>query len=219
MFNRELVYLYENVLTGNLDKIPDYLFRNEREREENALYIIRYAFETYLRWSPQDVKNYITLEIIQRLKLDRYLKYINTPPYIQLSNKHDIFYIAAKLYPDEIKFDEKKLVLRVYKKILSRDLKRFPKDYLSGYDGYVRSQLCFRYMVTQFMSFGSIDEIYEFFGTRKCKKAMEKYHLMNVCQKLYTTPLDYMHESLSDRQKDELLYLYYLYLNIILKAK
>ena len=74
----------------------------------------------------------MTHRILKMLKLEALLKYITFPSVIQIEEDRDLFYLAVKLYPKKIKYNEKDLILRVYKRVLKGDMKRFPKQFLAG---------------------------------------------------------------------------------------
>jgi hypothetical protein len=177
--------------------------------EKYALYIIRYAIETYLLWKPEEIVLYLNQDIISKLKLTRFLGKVITPGYVDLKEDADLYYLAAKIYPDEIHFSEKDMILRVYKEVSSGIRPRFPKKYLSGYEGYKRVELCFRYMVTQKCSFSSIEEAYDFFATREGSKMLSENHLKQVCSSMYDSPVELLHKALLKKDRDELLYAYH----------
>ena len=97
-------------------------------------------------------------------------------------------------------------------------MKRFPKQFLAGADGLYRAKLCFHYMVTQYLTFTSIEDMYRFFSSRGGAVALRKYRLSQVCKDLFEYNVDFLHESLSEDQKDELLYHYYRFSNIYKKG-
>lgn len=219
MYSRELIFEYENVLTENKPSVNPFLFnRGDYENERKALYIMRYAIQTYLRWNPYEVRDHMTHRILKMLKLEALLKYITFPSVIQIEEDRDLFYLAVKLYPKQIKYNEKDLILRVYKRVLKGDMKRFPKQFLAGVDGLYRAKLCFHYMVTQYLTFTGIEDMYRFFSSRGGAVALRKYRLSQVCKDLFEYNVDFLHESLSEDQKDELLYHYYRFSNIYKKG-
>lgn len=51
----DVINEYEQVLIGNLPKIPPRLFQNEPSANEHlALSVFRYAIEKLLRWTPME---------------------------------------------------------------------------------------------------------------------------------------------------------------------
>lgn len=210
IINRELIYDYENMLIGKKSTMSSYLFsKSPYENEKKALYVIDYAIKTYLRWGPEQVRDCLTLEVIKKLKFDKLLDYIRFPGVIQIDRNDDLFYLAVKLYPRQIHYNEIELIIRVYKKVLNGKIQRFPKEFLTGATGLYRATLCFRYMISQFLNFESIEEMYTFFSSSAGSRELRKYRLATVSKDLFVSDIDYLHESLPMSQKDELFYIYY----------
>lgn len=203
-----LYYEYEQVLLGKKTSMPSYYFKYTDDNSENhALCIIRYAVENYLRWTPEQLKNNFTKEIAAQLKLESLIKYVHFPP--ELDPERDYFYIAYAIYPERLKLDLKTLVLTTYKNVLNGDLAKFPKQYLSGTQGMMRACICFQYMISQYFVFNDVKEMYHFFSTSAASKALKQYRLNNICNEMFEHPIDYLHESLPNVQKDEFWYHYY----------
>lgn len=210
MFQRELIFEYESVLTGKKNNISSYLFsQGNYENERKALYIIDYAIQTYLGWTPEEVRDHMNNDILKKLHLTKLLSYIDFPATIQIQNDEDVFYLAVKLYPDKIHYNKTDLILRVYKRVMNGSIQRFPKEYLSDADGLYRAKICFRFMMRQYLTFSSVDEMYSFFASKSGSRELRKYRLASVSRDLFETHIDFLHESLPDSQKDDLLYAYY----------
>lgn len=215
MYSRELIFEYENVLTENKAVVNPLLFnRGDYENEKKALFIIRYAVHTYLRWNPYEVRDHMSHKVLSMLKLEPLLKYITFPAVIEIDNDRDLFYLAVKLYPNIIRYNEDDLILRVYKRVLNGNMQRFPKQFLTGADGLYRAKLCMHYMITQFLTFTSVEDMYRFFSLRKGAITLKQYRLSQVCKDLFEYNIDFLHESLSNNQKDELLYHFYRFKTI-----
>ena len=203
-----LLYEYEQVLLGNKTAIPPYYFKYGDDTSKNyALYIIKFAVEKYLRWDPQDMKDHFTKEIAIQMKLEQLMKYIDFPP--ELNRDTDYYYLATYLYPNSVKIDIKELVLRTYKDVLSGNLCKFPKEYLSGTQGMMRAGICLQYMINQHLTFHTVKDMYKYFSEPTGAKILKEYRLNNICNEIYEHPIDYLHESLPERQKDEFWYHYY----------
>ena len=99
--------------------------------------------------------------------------------------------------------------MRTYKEVLDGKLYKFPKEYLSGSMGVLRACVCFQYMVSQYLPFNNIEEMYNFFSTTNGIKALKRYRLYAICTEIFDYPIDYLHEALSERQKNEFFYHYY----------
>ncbi len=207
MGKQELYSEYEKILLGKKHNYPSSFFNGTpKNSEDNACEIMRYAFRL-LRWTPQDVFHHLNKDVMRLMKLDVLLKYINYPE--ELNNKEDLYYIAHILYPKQIPYNIQELTLNVYKKVLNREIYTFPKKYLQGELGTVRLKICFVYMIREYFAFHTIGEIYDFFASNKGTKALLQYGLLNVSNTLFETPIDLLHESLSESQKNDFYYQYY----------
>lgn len=203
-----LLYEYEQILLGNKVSFSPYYFKyGDDTARNNALYIIKFALEKYLRWSPFDIKNHFSREISEKMKLEPLMKHITFPA--ELNKDTDYYYFATLLYPDIVKFDTKDLVLQVYRNVLEGKLCKFPKEYLSGTQGMYKAGICLQYMLNQHCTFKDIREMYEFFSGPAGGKMLKKYRLIAICNEIYVHPIDYLHESLPVAQKDEFWYHYY----------
>ena len=95
-----------------------------------------------------------------------------------------------------------------------RALFKFPKEYMTGINGLVRAGLCLQYMIMTFFAFHSIEEMYDFFAdTQKAISALKKYRLYAVYSELFDSPLDFLHCSLPEDQRNDTLYNYYKFVN------
>ncbi|RHB42220.1 hypothetical protein DW886_17020 [Enterocloster aldenensis] len=205
MDKQVLLYEYEQILLGNKTGFAPYYFKYGDDTSQNyALYIIKFAVETYLGWDPWDFKNHYNQEISKQLKLEPLMKYIDYPP--ELDKTKDYYYLAALIYPEIINIDIKELVLRTYKDVLDGKLCKFPKEYLSGTKGMMRASICLQYMLSQNYTFSSIKAMYKFFSEPAGSRALKKFRLSNICNEIYEHPLDYLHESLPKGQQDEYWY-------------
>ena len=209
MMQNDILYEYETVLIGKKNAMSNYFFTgNEERNEKRALYVFKYAIEFYLGWSPKQAISHLDWKIIRLMKLDQLLKYIIFPP--EMNEKDDIYIILGKLYPNLVKLDEKEITLKVYKRVLEKDLYKFPKEYLSGDEqGRYRAIICFQYMLSQFTSFNNAQEMYKFFSTSNGTKILKKYRLSIACISMFEHPIDFLHASLPSDARDDFWYRYY----------
>jgi len=199
---------YEDLLVGKRKTLSPYYFNyNTTGNMRLALQIAKYAFDTYLGWSPDQLRDCLTIDVVERLKLHGLIRYIAFPP--ELDSTKDLFYIAWLLYPATVHFSEKDLVLRVYKNLLAKKIQKYPKEFFTGRDGLTRAQVCLRYMIEQYLPVKSIDELYEYFGTQKSVRFMRQNKLLVVCNDLFYTPVEFLHKSLHKNQQNVFLYRYY----------
>lgn len=208
MTEREIKSEYENILLRKKKNYSSSLFNSSDENnEKTALVIMRYAFESFLQWTPQDIKNCINWEILQTMKLDTLIKHIKFPG--ELTPRTDLDYIAHLLYPNIIHFDSKEKTLRIYKNVLSKKVYRYPREFWEGPEGEARARFCLRYMLQNCMVFHNVEEIYKAFSGREGIKILKDYQLYVPCELIFGSPVDYLHVTLSQSQKDEFLYHYY----------
>lgn len=205
MQNTGVLYEYELILLCKKNSFSPYFFNFSPEYNERmALDVFRYAIEYYLNWSPKEASIYLDKDVLDMMKLTQILKFIRFP--CELDPNRDFFYIAHLLYPKIIHFDEKELILRTYKEVLSGKLYKFPKEYLSDSMGMTRACICLQYMISQYLQFSSIEDMYHFFSTSEGTKTLKKYRLYAICTDMFEYPIDFLHESLSTKQKNEFFY-------------
>ena len=205
---RSAIAEYEDMLIGKRQAMPAYYFNyNANGNMKLTLQIMKYAFDTYLQWSPEQLRDCLTYEILERLKLQFLLRHIVFP--VELDSAKDLFYIAWKLYPKTVHFNEKDLILRVYKNLLDKKIQKYPKEFFDGRQGDLRAQVCLRYMIEQFLPFNAIDELYDYFASVKCVRVLRQNKLLIACRDLYDTPVEYLHKSLSKEQQNQFLYRFY----------
>lgn len=207
-FLKSAIAEYEDTLVGKRKSVSVYYFSyGESGNMRLALQIMQYAFETYLKWEPLVLRDYLTFEVLDRLKLRFLLKYIVFPP--ELNSKEDLFYIAWLIYPKTIHYGAKELTLRVYQKLMDKEIQKFPKEFFTGRDGVTRSQICLRYVIEHQLNLSSIKALYEYFSTDACTKMLRKNKLLVVSRDLYDSQVDYLHSSLAEEQRDEFWFRYY----------
>lgn len=205
----EILYEYEMILLNKKTTFSSFFFSENAERnEKKALYVFRFAIENYLRWTPEQTKSCINYAIIDELKLNSLLKYIRFPP--ELDERDNMFVLVGKIYPNVVQLNPKEITLKVYKRVLEKDLYKFPKEYLSGdQKGRNRAIVCFQYMLSQFTNFKNTKEMYCYFSTANGPKLLKKYRLNVACVSLFVYPIDFLHSALPKNQKDEFWYRYY----------
>lgn len=207
-FLKSAIAEYEDTLVGKRKSVSTFYFSyGESGNMKLALQIMQHAFETYLKWEPQVLRDYLTQEVLERLKLKGLLRYIVFPP--ELNAKEDLFYIAWLIYPQTVHYGKKDLTLRVYRKLLDKEIQKFPKEFFTGSEGVTRTQICLRYMVEHYLQITSVKELYAFFATEECIKTLRKYKLLTICRDLYDSPVEYLHSSISREQQDVFWFRYY----------
>lgn len=117
----DVINEYEQVLIGNLPKIPPRLFQNEPSANEHlALSVFRYAIEKLLRWTPMEAYRLFSPAVIETMKLTQLLNYINFPTELTKDNTEYIVYL---IYPKEVPYDFAKYVIKVYRQVLNGEIR------------------------------------------------------------------------------------------------
>lgn len=207
MNSKELYSEYEKLLLGKKKNFPGAFWHSTPAiSRRNALTIIRYAVEKLLGWTPQDVADAFTLNLMHMMKLHTLLKYLDIPNVYE--GGFDAEYIAHLLYPREISYDPARVTLDVYEYVISDKIHAYPKRFFYDEDGAVRAKICLSYVLRTKLFFTSLEEMYARFASQEGQQILTDYHLTNAAL-LFDSPLDYLHQSLSAAQKNEFLYNYY----------
>ena len=201
----ELIYEYERVLTGQTRSMESFFFLgSDAQNQETALHIVRYVVEKYLKWTPDEMEAYFDEKIIKQMRLESVIKYIKIPPEL---SEHSYFYIAHLLYPDKIRYDEDELTIQMYSDILSGKRTKFIKNYMEGPEGHIRACVCLRYVIENYLTeIHGIQELYRYFSSPKIMPWLRKFKLIKPCTDMFMTPVDILHESLSEEQQDNTLF-------------
>ena len=201
---------YEEILIGNRKKISsNYFLFDKKGNERVALSVIRYAIENLLGWYVHNAIKLFNSNYISFMKLDQMVKYIVFPSDV---TKDDTEYILYLLYPKYVDYDIKRYTLRIYEKVMNNE-GRYPKDYMYGYLGMLRAKICLQYAINQNLLFKSADDLYNFFASKDCIKYLKQNKLYQLYVSFYSTPLEYMHDSMPSSVKNEFLFHNYMFLN------
>ena len=206
--NRAIYYEYEQLLLGHTKELSSFVFPESKEMAQKmVLDIFRYAFESYLGWTPEDVRDNTDMSVLDIMKLRPLLKFITFPP--EADDRLLFLYIASMLYPERIRYGEKEAVISIYKRINSKGpdrILKYPKEFFSGLSGKRRLKMCFGYMLENFLPVTRIEVLYQIFGGAKGVRYLKRYKLMSACQNMYDSPLEMLHDTLSEEQRDEYLF-------------
>lgn len=207
------VHEYEQVLCGAKPSISPYYFNEQPAvNERKALELVKYVLEEYLHWTPEYAYSHLTMELVNNLKLASVIKLINLPA--ACAPDTDVYTVVAKIYPNRIKIDFRKLTLLVYQRILHREAKKFPKMFFSGSDGIARMTLCLRYSMAQSKIFESTRDIYKFFASQEGRKWLRDKRLAPHIPLLFpaNSNLAFVHHALHDASS-EFWYHYYTFVS------
>ena len=198
---------YDNILAGNQDDFSSAYIKKEAEQED-YMELMRYFFEEIMGWGPVEIEKYVTFDVIERMHMSKILGKIEFPS--ELDKEKDLFYLSNILYPTSSTNDKRTVILTVYKKVLTGELKKFPKNFffLADSDNYYF--VCLNYAMKENLFFKSIEEVYAFFAdTDRASMFLESVRLLVPCRDNYDIPLDMIHDFLPCDQKDDSCYSYY----------
>lgn len=199
---------YDDVLMGRRKTFSSALMAKEQGPHMCAE-LLRNIFSIYLHWTPVDVREKLTPEVVHRLKIAPLIKRIPCPPEVDPSK--EMYYVAWYLYPETRNIQEPELIIKLYTDILEGKVKKFPGGYFDGNDGYLRAHILFLTMVREYLPpFENLDALYRFFASPEGKNCIVRYKLVVPLHELYGSALAFLHDSLPWVQKDEYLYQRYL---------
>ena len=195
---------YEDILLGKRKDFSS-VYMGKNASQTNIKSILKFAFEELLGWTPETVRDYTDHNLIKALHLERPVKKLYFPP--EVSRETDLFYLAGILYPETIHFSKKELILKVYQEVLDGKIAKYPKNFFTSSDGKLTACTCLYYALKQFLNITSIDELYAYFADRTQANAfLKRVRLKVPCDDIYEYPIDMLHDSLPETQRDELCY-------------
>ena len=197
---------YDEVLMGKR-KTYSASCMNKSQGPRISADMLHYIFSYYLRWTPEQVRDCLTPEIVKAMRLESLINRIPAPP--EIDRETDLYFIAWHIYPHTVNISKAELVVKVYMDVLSGRASKFPKNYFDGNDGYVRARLLFLIMVREYLSFESQEAMYAHFASDIGRRAIQQYKLNVPLRELYSSPLDYLHDALPQQQRSEELYVRY----------
>jgi hypothetical protein len=209
--SQNLLYEYQLLLLGRIPSIQPDLFDGEaKQKEKCALDIVRYAVEQLLRWSPKEMAAKFNADVIARLKLTKIVSYISFPP--EADKKRDYFVYAHKLYPEIIPMNLYTLTILTYNNVHEKHLVKFPKGFFDDNLGRTRALLCMNYALAKDGKFQSIQELYKAFTETSGVQFIQRHRLDLARRLSWEYPIDFVRESLSRNDRDEMWHHYYKFL-------
>ena len=198
---------YEEVLLGKKGKYSFWYCTGNAEYDEKlALDVMRYAFEKLLKWTPEMINECKDIAVLEKMKLYYIYKQKIIHPYRK--TQFSIFnLIASKMYPDKITLDGKSNTISIYKKVLSGEYVKFPKNFFSTTEGILKFGYCLRYALTEIIGFTSAKELYDMFSEPSIKTVLEKIKLLNVYSLFFETPVDMLHYCIPKALRDDDYYI------------
>ena len=138
------IYTYQKVLSGEIKTFSPYFFEL-RYRKKRICELVRYLVEEILKITPEEALTKVNLKVLKKYKLDCLLKYVEKP--IEL-DKNDVSHLIIYAYKGQVpEPTSEELTIRLYKRVLSGELKNFPKNYfLDGLKGEEKVKYCIKYL-------------------------------------------------------------------------
>lgn len=207
-----VLYDYEQVLIGNRDSISQFNFYGANPgglNQSKALSCIKYILEEILQWDLEIAMKKFDMYIINLMKMERLVEYIEFPPEVEFG---DGLYILSLLYPDKIKLDQKMLIENVYKKVLDGK-SQFPREYFIGQKGFYRFCVCLCYLISNYKPFSSLEDIYKFFISSNGRRFLDEYRLKIPMEHLNIDILECIYSLTDEDENAKLYFTYYKYLH------
>lgn len=204
---KDLLIEYDDIIIGKRLSFSDTYFGKDKATcMDNAIEVIRYAFQKYLRWPKDAVGEKMNKKIMEKLHLQTLMKYIDYP--IEYDKETDYYYLAALIFASK-SLNMRERTIHTYERILSKEQTKYPKDYFVGSDGIVRAGLCLQYMINHYIMCQSINDLYYIFATERGYAYLREYKLLHACREIFETPVDFLHFVLPKTQKNEFYHMFY----------
>lgn len=204
---------YERMYVSTGDTFPSVYFLDlsSEQKQEQALKIIRFALEKYLKWTPNNIRYYLSSSVLEKMKLQKIVnKYIKFP--LEYSkNDLDMTYLAYLLYPNKFHLNIEDQCITMFEKVNNGSMSKFPPEWIRGIEGIRRFSILLQYMISQMPRFKNQEEMYEFFAGPKAVTTFKKYKIYYIAIALYPNVFEAFHQSLPRHLKSEFLYHYCLF--------
>lgn len=215
-----LIDHYESRIRGGITSpYPKYLFEEKNSidgshninanaiNRDRVLALFRYVFEEILNWTPEDAANNLNADICAKLDLNKPLAQL--APYFKAVGctiQSDHFYVAKLCYPDVLRnYSQRQAVLSTYQAVLRAKDVHFSTVFFSEGDVELKAAYCLMYALSQQVSFKNVWEMYKYFANDTTgTKFIQDWRLQTPLKKLFLNPLHYLHQTLTDEQRDPL---------------
>lgn len=206
MNNLGLFVEYEEVLLGKKTEFSA-SYIGAKTSQKDLLSLFRYAVENLLGWTADVAKCYLNKQVIECLHLSKPLSKLNFPAGIPEEDKP--YYMLTLLYPGQLSYSKKNMVLRIYEKVLSGELSKYPKSFFLTRDGELNANICMQYALNHFFKSFNVKTMYHYFADqKKGEKFLRNVKLFVPYKDIYDCPLDMLHNSLPPSKRMNLLYHY-----------
>jgi len=177
------IHTYQKILNGEIKTFSPYFFEL-RYRKKRICELVRYLVEEILKITPKEAIKVVNFKVLKKYKLDCLLKYVEKPVELEKSDVSHLIIYAYKGQIPEPTAEE--LTIRLYKRILSGELKNFPKNYfLDGLKGEEKVKYCVKYLCFDVLKLKK-EEI----PKKLTPEVLKKYKLKIVLNVLYLSMYD-----------------------------
>ena len=208
---RVLLCEYTEILVGNRHTYSGSFFQGSAyENEQLAINFVRLVAKTFLRCdNPQAAIATMNEELVAKMHLDKMLKYIQTPDYLEASDIFD--YDIARIFTPHFNAADWS-AHRFCEQIVRGEMKKFPKYYMTEIKGMERASLCLRYFLSIDKPGLTVEQCYRYAACPDFQRMLHKRLLWNVCMKQFGDPLTFMHMSLGTEMCSRSWYCVYTYM-------
>ena len=199
--SRILIFEQTEILLGNRKNYSDTYFRSEKD----AITFIRYMVKMYLHCDSLAHANAtITCDMLRDIELSRAMQVIDIPKYLYPEDQDE--YLIDRIFTP--RFDPERWMRERYcKQIIEGTFKKFPKYYMTDDNAKWRASECLKILLRHDYPMMTVFELYKFSTTSAFREYLKKKVLWNTCSHLFPTPVDFVHSSLKNDQKDPFLFM------------
>ncbi|MBO4847193.1 MAG: hypothetical protein J5525_12985 [Lachnospiraceae bacterium] len=203
------IFEYEGMLLGRDARYKLSFTGSEKDKYTEFGNIWRYAITHLLKWTPQTAVQFLNAEIIRGLKLEPTYKKIGVNP----KGITDYRIVLQYVFPNDIHYSVKDDVLREYRRATkqgefanAKGDYRIPKNFFTDDYGIEKAAILLNYIIDNYMSDYSIDELYQHFSKRNIGKWLKEKKLDVPLNVIYGSPLEYLHSALPVAKRDNFFY-------------
>ena len=203
-----LITEYEDTLIGRMphgDVCNFYGITASNTNEQKAIMCVKYVIEKVLLWDENEAINKFDEYIINLMKLNKIIDYIDYPVEVPHGDPR---YILSLLYPRRVRINKVKLIEETYAKVLENKGKQFPREYFVGGLGFQRFCICFKYLLENIKTFDNVEEIYDYFDSPEGKKMLYDYRLKVPADQFFINIFDVIHCVTGNSPHCDLWYFY-----------
>lgn len=194
----------------NTNLADAYFSFDDETNKRIAVELFKHVFENVLNWTPEDVRNNLVYEMIQKMKLTKPYRCIAKSFPKGIEARSGTWYLAKACYPDQIKDCELEDIWKMqYMRVRNAKKGRYLTDFFTDADGRLKARICMQYELVNNVRFKDQEEMYDYFAdTEKSMELIEAAKLKTPMNIHYENPLEYMHDSLAPDQRSEFLLMF-----------